>query len=74
MKDFDEYAIFKQSIEYINNTNNTMWTTWLNSLSDSERINLNNLVHTRRVNVSHDKLTANVPRKLVKIVKRNQDQ
>ncbi len=49
----------------------SIWSNWTSSLSDTERMNLDNLLHTRRINISHDKLNANVPRKVVKIKKTN---
>jgi hypothetical protein len=51
----------------------SIWNNWVNSLSDKDRQSLNYLIHTRRINVSHNEIQANVPRKLVKIVGRSQN-
>jgi len=48
----------------------SFWNNWVNSLSDKERQSLNNLIHTRRININHNEIHANVPRKLVKIIGR----
>ena len=71
IKSIDEYEFFKQAVEYLNTLDVTIWSNWTNSLSDKERTNLNTLIHTRRVNISHNKIQANVPRKLVKIMNRS---
>lgn len=53
--------------------NISIWNDWVNSLSDKDRQSLNTLIHTRRININHNEIHANVPRKLVKIVGRSQN-
>jgi hypothetical protein len=54
----------------MNKTDPSLWNTWFSTITDKERENLNTLIHTRRINISHNNIKANVPRKLVKIVNR----
>lgn len=47
--------------------------TWVNALSDADRERLNNIIHTRRIEINNKSIGhTDVPRKVVKIVRRTQ--
>jgi hypothetical protein len=66
----DEYEYYKNSIELLSNYNRTLFDNWLNSLKEKDKETLNNIIHTRRIQVKNNNFEATVPRKVVK-VKRN---
>ena len=66
----DEYEYYKNSIELLMQYDKNLFDSWINSLNDKQKEILNNIIHTRRINVSNNNFSANVPRKVVKI-KRN---
>lgn len=66
----DEYEYYKNSIELLSNYDRPLFDNWLNSLKEKDKEILNNIIHTRRIQVKNNNFEANVPRKVVK-VKRN---
>jgi hypothetical protein len=67
IKMIDEYEYYKNSIELLSNCDRTLFDSWLNSLKEKDKEVLNNIIHTRRIQVKNNSFEANVPRKVVKV-------
>jgi hypothetical protein len=71
IKEVDEYEYFKNSVEALSSVNNDLFNSWVNNLTDKTKDDLKNLIHTRRITVTNNKVSTNVPRKLIKIKRDN---
>jgi hypothetical protein len=63
----DEYEYYKNSIELLSNYNRVLFDNWINSLKEKDKETLNNIIHTRRIQVKNNSFEATVPRKVVKV-------
>ncbi len=69
MKKYDEYDVFKTTINKFKQTKMETFNLWQFSLSDKEKEVLNDMFSTIRVEIN-EKTIQSVPRKIIKI-KRN---
>ena len=69
IKNFDEYKIFKESIEIIKNKQCDILNKWMGNLSEEEMKIFSDIIATIRINIQNGKNNIDVPRKLVKIKK-----
>jgi hypothetical protein len=67
----DEYEVFHQSILKMKQSQPRIIEEWLNKLNPTETQILNNLITVRRIEVKNNKDTYNIPRKILKIKKTN---
>jgi hypothetical protein len=63
----DEYEYYKNSIELLSNYDRTLFDNWINTLKEKDKEVLNNIIHTRRIQIKNNSFEANVPRKVVKV-------
>ena len=61
----DEYEVSKISFDKFFINHNEIMNNWLKNLSEIDKNNLENLIHTRRVNIQNG--MQSVPRKILKI-------
>ena len=66
---FDEYDIFHKSMIKLKQMNQIIIDNWLNKLNDGEKLILKNIMTVRRIQVKNNEDTFNVPRKILKIKK-----
>jgi hypothetical protein len=67
----DEYEVFHQSILKMKQSQPRIIEEWLNKLNPTETQILNNLITVRRIEVKNNQDTYNIPRKILKIKKTN---
>ena len=70
INEIDEYDIFSRMLQNLNNINSQVLADFVNILNEPQKYMWNELVHTRRIQVSSSGIKMNVPRRTVKI-KRN---
>jgi hypothetical protein len=66
-KEIDEYSIFNNALQNLNIFNNQILTDFIAMLNDPQKYMWNELIHTRRINISHSGIKMDVPRRTVKI-------
>ena len=72
---FDEYEIFSNLMMKFKNSHNGLYNDWENSLSGEYKNYWNELMKTRRIEISYDDNTSfNVPRRIIKVRRTNESQ
>lgn len=70
---YDEYEIFSDMIGKFRKNNNDIYVEWEKNLTGDYQSYWNELMKTRRINISYDEQTSfNVPRRIVKVKRSNE--
>ena len=72
-KNQDEFYYFQQLLENVQKMDNNLYQKFCENLTPSEMHNLQELVHVRNVSVQYNNTLINVPRRTIKIKRKNQD-
>lgn len=71
MKEKDEFVIYKTALESFKQKNSDGFNKWSESLSEADRNKLANIVEMKRITVKDKNIEYSIPRKIVKIKRRN---
>ena len=69
IKNIDEYKIFKECIEMLKNKKCDILNKWMGNLNEEDMKSFSDIIATIRINIQNGKNNIDVPRKLVKIKK-----
>ena len=70
-KQVDEFDYFCKALNSIAKTDENTYNSWVSIFNDNEKLLWQELIHTRRIQVSYKDMNINVPRRTVKL-KRNE--
>ena len=71
MKEQDEFVIYKSAIENFKQNNSDGFQKWSQSLSSADRTKLTDIIEMKRITIKDRDLEYSIPRKIVKIKRRN---
>lgn len=73
VNDFDEYEIFSNLVQKLRRCVNGFYEKWESTLEGDYKTYWDELIKTRRININYEGGTSfNVPRRIVKIKRRNE--
>lgn len=73
-KEIDEYETFNRTLHKINSIDQRVIPQWENTLSEEQKAQWKELLHTRRITVDYSGTKLDVPRRTVKIKRSDNHQ